>query len=243
MHEDLIRALAKSGFDTDAGTVEKIAKLGDLAFPHLARLAASGQDGNGARGAVHLLAMLGHYRAQLAINSYLLWLDEDEDDDSDWITEDLPGVLAHMGPGAVMTISGLVRHAAAPEWLRVSAARALASIAIDHPGTKPGIVRTVKEEVRKEQDVGTRTQLAESLLDLVDPDLYEYHENLLLSGAISDDFSGKEVLDAMYSGEMEPQEADPVSPMRMFELRRPPGRNDPCPCGSGKKYKKCCIGR
>ncbi len=22
-----------------------------------------------------------------------------------------------------------------------------------------------------------------------------------------------------------------------------PGRNDPCPCGSGKKYKKCCWGR
>lgn len=20
------------------------------------------------------------------------------------------------------------------------------------------------------------------------------------------------------------------------------GRNDPCPCGSGKKYKNCCIG-
>ncbi len=20
-----------------------------------------------------------------------------------------------------------------------------------------------------------------------------------------------------------------------------PGRNDPCPCGSGSKYKKCCI--
>jgi len=23
----------------------------------------------------------------------------------------------------------------------------------------------------------------------------------------------------------------------------PPGRNDPCPCGSGKKYKKCCLVR
>ena len=22
----------------------------------------------------------------------------------------------------------------------------------------------------------------------------------------------------------------------------PIGRNDPCPCGSGKKYKKCCLG-
>ncbi|HUS47230.1 MAG TPA: SEC-C metal-binding domain-containing protein [Phycisphaerae bacterium] len=21
------------------------------------------------------------------------------------------------------------------------------------------------------------------------------------------------------------------------------GRNDPCPCGSGKKYKKCCGGK
>ncbi|MFW6083681.1 MAG: SEC-C metal-binding domain-containing protein [Gemmatimonadota bacterium] len=22
-----------------------------------------------------------------------------------------------------------------------------------------------------------------------------------------------------------------------------PGRNDPCPCGSGKKYKQCCQGK
>ncbi len=22
-----------------------------------------------------------------------------------------------------------------------------------------------------------------------------------------------------------------------------PGRNDPCPCGSGRKYKKCCWGK
>jgi SEC-C motif len=21
------------------------------------------------------------------------------------------------------------------------------------------------------------------------------------------------------------------------------GRNDPCPCGSGKKFKKCCLNR
>ncbi len=21
------------------------------------------------------------------------------------------------------------------------------------------------------------------------------------------------------------------------------GRNDPCPCGSGRKFKKCCIGK
>lgn len=26
-------------------------------------------------------------------------------------------------------------------------------------------------------------------------------------------------------------------------VEKEPGRNDPCPCGSGKKYKKCCYGR
>src|SRR5882672_7676372 len=24
-------------------------------------------------------------------------------------------------------------------------------------------------------------------------------------------------------------------------LTSPAGRNDPCPCGSGRKYKKCCL--
>jgi len=25
-----------------------------------------------------------------------------------------------------------------------------------------------------------------------------------------------------------------------YKAEKKPGRNDPCPCGSGKKYKKCC---
>lgn len=29
---------------------------------------------------------------------------------------------------------------------------------------------------------------------------------------------------------------------RAVEVRPQVGRNDPCPCGSGKKYKQCCLG-
>ena len=40
-------------------------------------------------------------------------------------------------------------------------------------------------------------------------------------------------------------------PERLMELVRSEdakaspqaGRNDPCPCGSGKKYKRCCLGK
>ena len=31
----------------------------------------------------------------------------------------------------------------------------------------------------------------------------------------------------------------PVEPIR--NRGEKVGRNDPCPCGSGKKYKKCCL--
>ncbi len=26
-------------------------------------------------------------------------------------------------------------------------------------------------------------------------------------------------------------------------MAKKPGRNDPCSCGSGKKYKQCCMGK
>ncbi|MBQ7411533.1 MAG: SEC-C domain-containing protein [Clostridia bacterium] len=32
------------------------------------------------------------------------------------------------------------------------------------------------------------------------------------------------------------KQAQPKQPVRVEKV----GRNDPCPCGSGKKYKKCC---
>ena len=38
-------------------------------------------------------------------------------------------------------------------------------------------------------------------------------------------------------GEDEDPLPDPVKPIHSDKH---PDRNDPCPCGSGKKYKKCC---
>jgi uncharacterized protein YecA (UPF0149 family) len=32
----------------------------------------------------------------------------------------------------------------------------------------------------------------------------------------------------------------PDMPVEQASRERSTGRNDPCPCGSGKKYKKCC---
>ncbi|MBW2706131.1 MAG: SPASM domain-containing protein, partial [Deltaproteobacteria bacterium] len=42
------------------------------------------------------------------------------------------------------------------------------------------------------------------------------------------------------------QSQEPQTPAAMTAtVRSGPktGRNDPCPCGSGRKYKKCCLGK
>jgi len=54
----------------------------------------------------------------------------------------------------------------------------------------------------------------------------------------------------MYGGEyipamdVEEEEGDGRRPSEVpVQRKHKVGRNDPCPCGSGKKYKKCCLGR
>ena len=51
---------------------------------------------------------------------------------------------------------------------------------------------------------------------------------------------------AQYLKEKQKQRDLDENPGRAFNYiatnqNRSVGRNDPCPCGSGKKYKKCCL--
>jgi preprotein translocase subunit SecA len=50
------------------------------------------------------------------------------------------------------------------------------------------------------------------------------------------------IADAMNNAAEQPQEAgEPAESEGTFRREEPKvGRNDPCPCGSGKKYKQCC---
>ena len=41
--------------------------------------------------------------------------------------------------------------------------------------------------------------------------------------------------------DLDHREPEPIAPIRNTQPKI--GRNDPCPCGSGKKYKKCCLNK
>ena len=40
-----------------------------------------------------------------------------------------------------------------------------------------------------------------------------------------------------------PSRQPEVNPPLILQNKRRVGRNDPCPCGSGKKFKKCCMNK
>jgi uncharacterized protein len=49
-------------------------------------------------------------------------------------------------------------------------------------------------------------------------------------------------LSALWRRQSLERQRPPVQPKRA-QASTETGRNDPCPCGSGKKYKKCCLGK
>ena len=266
-----IRTLVADGLHTDEETVRGILDAGEEAFPRLARVATYDEYWRASNGwapicAIHLLAEIGHCRAPLAINTAIL---DHHGETGDWLTEEAPYVLARMGAGAVPATTALMRHVDTDAYVRLAAAGALIITASKHPEAKPGIVASIKDAAHREADDTMKMMLVDSLLDLRDPDLYEYLRDAVETGFIPRDFYDVPTLDDVYEGRLRTsitsRQVEPLSifsyhpghrygpggPVDMFgdlwlggpvdvNENRKTGRNEPCPCGSGKKYKKCC---
>ena len=54
-------------------------------------------------------------------------------------------------------------------------------------------------------------------------------------------FDRKQEKDKTYKAGLPGEDEEPLPPpVEPIHVEKTVGRNDPCPCGSGKKYKKCC---
>ncbi len=57
----------------------------------------------------------------------------------------------------------------------------------------------------------------------------------------SDRFHKKEEQQKDYKKQLPGEDEAPLPPpVEPIQAQSKPGRNSPCPCGSGKKYKQCC---
>ena len=220
--EGMIKELESSRVYTDERIINGILNRRDESLPYLARLTSSREHWLSQHlvqvplCAIHLLAMMEDYTARIAINTALI---EYHYYTEYWITEDAPGVLAYIGTSAIPTLIPLLNYEDADLFVRNSATRALVIIAKHNPQTKSKIVSEIKDVVQNEIDIDVRTMLVDNLLDLRDPHLFQYLENLLKTGFITTEFSDLDCLLGVYAGTLS-SHLDIIDPLCIFSYKR-----------------------
>ena len=98
-----------------------------------------------------------------------------------------------------------------------------------------GFLDGINTSLREEQDLDSITETSEICLDI---DLEKLFYNMLVAGA--DYLYSLPQWETILSEEKRLEIVKTYKRSKTVVKEKEPGRNDPCPCGSGKKYKKCC---
>jgi hypothetical protein len=208
---------------------------------------------------LHAWRALGQMRAAEAVLPLLALLRGASDDEA--ATEELPAVFGMIGQAAISPLSEFLSDRSNPELAVSTALFGIKEIAARHPGCRAECVGVLVRmlEPRAAADPTTAGFAVSALIDLGAVEAI---------GAIRDAFR-RDAVDISVAGDVEDVEialglrAGRATPAPRYmvlpggvpwldaagvrlDTRAPPrsakvGRNDPCPCGSGKKYKKCCL--
>lgn len=110
-------------------------------------LAHAGRGSTELWAGVHAWRTLGQLRAESAIESLGNRLAESDIDD-DWELQELPIVLAMMGPVAISKLIEVLEDSLADPWARASAVEGLVKVAVDHPQTREEIIEALMRRLR-----------------------------------------------------------------------------------------------
>lgn len=211
-------------------------------------------------GPLHAWRALGRLRAAAA-TAPLLALAQRQDLD-DWIATELPTVFGMTGEPAIRPIGDFLADPATSASAGGTAIAGLTEIAQRHPEYRAECIALLEQTLRRRdrEDMELNGSAVAAVLDLKAVEAIE---------AVRDAFR-RDAVDLMMAGDVEDVEMRlglrkrrdtprprPTGPhAEIFERLRSlmqartqasearktkkVGRNDPCPCGSGRKYKKCC---
>jgi HEAT repeat protein len=195
---------------------------------------------------IHAWRALGQLQAEEAMRPLMELFQEVEE--SDWVIDELPEVYGMIGPQAIPPLAQYLFDSSHGTEARITAGRCLERIGSMHPDAREECVSVLTRELRRFQT--NEPDLNGCLIsDLIDLKAVE-------SISVIREAFAHDRVDLFISGDVEDVEielglrAERATPAPRFSFfpavpraRAKVGRNDPCPCGSGKKYKKCCLGK
>jgi hypothetical protein len=184
----------------------------------------------------------------------------------DWITEELPAVFSMIGTATIPVLKEFLADDRVEEISRISVPACLVRIANDHPGDRDSCLGVLVRQLQKFETNGPALNgfLILGLIELGATEAIEMirktfsanHVDLSILGDVEDaeielglrtsrstppprlDLLGRPFdLDSFLGGAVFDDAIRKVPVQHAAKI----GRNDPCPCGSGKKFKKCCL--
>jgi hypothetical protein len=209
---------------------------------------------------MHAWRALGQLGVQEAIAPLLGFLRTSENDDA--VSEELPIVFGMIGPAAVPHIAAFLSDRSNPTSPVATAMAGLREIVARHPECRNdcvGILARVLEP-HAASDPVVNGFAAWILIDLAAVEAIDVMRDAFRRRAVDLSLVGDEEdveialglrkrrttpapsyhigppgwLDQPHAGGIQPG-------TRVLPQGGKVGRNDPCPCGSGRKYKKCCL--
>ncbi len=237
--------------------------LSNADIPELIQLAMDWDAGTGENdpavwAQMHAWRALGQMRADAAVIPLLTVL-EDADEDDYAADRDVPVALGMIGAAAFAPVERLLVHPDTRFGMRLNLIGALAAMVEFHPEMRAACLRRFE---RLLAGYPVRDETVNGFVMLACGDIRAVEVIDSIRAAFADD-----AVDISVAGDLEDIEiklglrAERATPVPNYheamlsgmgraerDLLGEPvvraakiGRNDPCPCGSGKKYKKCCL--
>jgi len=217
-------------------------------------------DSSEAWAPVHAWRALGQLRAEAAVEQLLALLNKLLEDEMSAM--ELPVVFGMIGPAAIPPIATYLSNGKNPESPAGTAIAGLNAIAARHADCRGECIGVLARVLERHADINRTTNgwAVSALIDLHAVEATDTIRDAFRRNAveisIAGDIEDVEVELGLRKRRATPRPryvilpegwspqavADRVRPDPRVQPRRAPiGRNDPCPCGSGKKYKKCCL--
>lgn len=204
---------------------------------------------------IHAWRTLGELHSEEAIEPLLRLFHEHEH--SDWVGEELPIVFGMIGPKALHALAHYLADDSHGTFARVTAAHGLERIGNAYPEANERCRLALTEQLERFQNndptlngllIGYLTDLkAAEALPVVKQAFDNDSVDLMVVGDLED-------VEIEFQVRQHRSTPRPLSPLQkqlaplveqLSRLQRPMtrkiGRNEPCPCGSGRKYKRCCL--
>ena len=237
---------------------EHIAELIRLASD--AALHWGDSDSTGVWASMHAWRALGKLKAEASVAPLLAFLKTVEDDEA--AENELPVVFGMIGPAAIPHIAGFLADRSNPTSPVATAMAGLKEIVERHPecrGECVGILTRTLER-HADSDPSANGFAVSALIDMAAVEaidaMREAFRRKSIDISIAGDEEDVEIALGLRECRCTPAPRYAIlpagwSPRRIADgfqrdihaspRREKVGRNDSCPCGSGKKYKKCCL--